>query len=164
MNTASATSASSDLASGPVRRLLATDASAGPAIARLALGAMILPHGAQKLLGWFGGYGFEGTMGFFTGTLGIPWILALAAILAEFFGGLALLAGIGVRLAAAAVGAVMAVAMVTVHWQHGFFMNWFGNQKGEGIEFFLLALALAAIGVVHGGGGFSIDRVLASRR
>lgn len=138
--------------------ILLTDARFSSLIARLALGAMILPHGLQKAFGAFGGYGFSGTMAYFTDTLGIPWILGLAAILAETVGGIALLVGFASRLSAAAVGITLAVAMLTVHAKNGFFMNWFGNQPGEGVEFFVLALALAAIVCVDGGGRFSLDR------
>ncbi|MCL5885338.1 MAG: DoxX family protein [Deltaproteobacteria bacterium] len=145
----------------PFVRAVGTTDDPAALLLRLALGVMILPHGMQKLFGWFGGYGFSGTVGFFTDTLGIPWILGVAAILAEFFGGLALVAGFLTRMAALAVGTVMLVAMTTVHLQHGFFMNWFGNQKGEGIEFFLLAIGIAATLVLKGGGSFSIDRKLA---
>ena len=139
------------------RRLFATDAHWTPTIARVALGAVILPHGAQKLLGWFGGYGFTGTMHWFTETMHIPWIFGFAAIVAESVGAVALLAGFASRLAAASVGVVMMVATVTVHAQHGFFMNWFGNQKGEGVEFFILSFALAAIVALYGGGKLSVD-------
>lgn len=139
-----------------VRSSVATTDSVAPLFLRLALGAMILPHGLQKTLGWFGGYGFAGTMQYFTQSFGAPWLLALLAILAESVGGLMLLAGAGTRLAALGVGAVMAVAM-TQHWQHGFFMNWFGAQQGEGIEFFILALGIAAALVVTGGGRWSVD-------
>ena len=136
--------------------LVATGDSLAPLFLRLSLGIMILPHGLQKTLGWFGGYGFNGTMGWLTGTLGAPWILALLAILAESVGGLMLLAGIGTRLAALGVGAVMVVA-ATTHWSNGFFMNWFGNQKGEGIEFHLLAVGIAVALLIMGGGRFSVD-------
>ncbi len=101
---------------------------------RLTLGLVILPHGAQKLLGWFGGYGFRGTMGYFTGTLGIPYALGLLAIVAESLGALALVAGLLTRPAALGIGIVMAVAALTSHRRHGFFMNWFGTQAGEGYE------------------------------
>jgi putative oxidoreductase len=117
---------------------------------------MILPHGLQKTLGWFGGYGFNGTMGWLTGTLGAPWILALLAILAESVGGLMLIAGAGTRVAALGVGAVMVVAAAT-HWSNGFFMNWSGAQKGEGIEFHLLAVGMAVALLILGGGKFSVD-------
>jgi putative oxidoreductase len=141
-----------------------TRSELAPAIARVALGLVILPHGAQKLLGWFGGYGFTGTMQWFTETMHIPWIFGFAAILAETIGGIALIAGLATRIAAAAVGAVFITAIVTVHAQHGFFINWFGNQKGEGIEYFLLGLALVAIVVIRGGGAGSVDRRLVSPR
>jgi putative oxidoreductase len=139
-----------------LRSSVATTDSVAPLFLRLALGAMILPHGLQKTLGWFGGYGFAGTMQYFTQSFGAPWLLALLAILAESVGGVMLLAGAGTRLAALGVGAVMAVA-ATQHWQHGFFMNWFGQQQGEGIEFFILALGIAAALVVTGGGRWSVD-------
>ena len=141
-------------------RSLATDADPVMLALRLALGAMILPHGAQKLLGWFGGYGFSGTMNFFTETMHIPALFALLAILAEFFGGLALIAGLGGRFAALTVGTVMVVAALTSHLRNGFFMNWFGNQAGEGFEFHLLAVAIALAIVVRGSGAWSVDRLL----
>src|SRR5689334_2721580 len=112
--------------------LVATGDSFAPTILRLTLAVMILPHGLQKTLGWFGGYGFKGTMSYLTGTIGAPWIFALLAILAESVGGLMLVAGAGTRVAALGVGGVMLVAAAQ-HWPNGFFMNWFGNQKGEGV-------------------------------
>jgi putative oxidoreductase len=124
---------------------------------------MMIPHGAQKLLGWFGGYGFAGTMQFFTETMGIPWLFGFLAIMAEFFGGLALLAGALTRLAALGVGIVMLVAAWTSHLQNGLFMNWYGNQAGEGVEFHLLAIAIALALVLRGGGYASLDaRLLAT--
>ena len=136
--------------------LVATGDSLAPLFLRLSLGIMILPHGLQKTLGWFGGYGFKGTMGWLTGTVGAPWIFALLAILAESVGALMLLAGVGTRVAALGIGAVMVVA-ATTHWSNGFFMNWFGNQKGEGIEFHLLAVGIAVALLIMGGGRFSVD-------
>jgi putative oxidoreductase len=136
--------------------VVATSDSLAPLFLRLSLGLMILPHGLQKTLGWFGGYGFNGTMGYLTNTVGAPWIFALLAILAESIGGLMLLTGFGTRVAAVGVGGVMLVA-AAMHWQNGFFMNWFGNQKGEGIEFHLLALGLVAALLVTGGGKWSVD-------
>lgn len=136
------------------------------AVARLALGAMILPHGSQKLLGTFGGHGFVGTMEFFTGTMGIPWIFAFLAIMAEFFGGLGLLSGLLGRVAAAGVAAVMLVAVLTSHLQHGFFMNWFGALPAgaEGWEFHLLAIALAVVVMIRGSGAWSLDRAITRMR
>lgn len=145
-------------------RLLATPADPVATIARLALGVMIVPHGMQKLFGVFGGYGFTGTMQFFTGTLGIPWVLGLLAIVAEFFGGLGLISGLLGRLAALGVGSVMLVAALTSHVRNGFFMNWFGAQMGEGIEFFILAIALALVVLVRGSGAWSVDRAVVRRR
>jgi putative oxidoreductase len=143
-----------------VHTLLATGDRGTPAIARIALGLVILPHGLQKTLGLFGGYGFDGTMAFFTDTMGLPWWVALAVVAIESVGALTLLVGAASRLAAAGVAAVMLGAALTSHVEHGFFMNWFGNQAGEGFEFHILALALASIVMVAGGGKGSIDRRL----
>lgn len=137
-----------------------TNDSAAPTVLRLALGFMILPHGLQKTLGWFGGYGFKGTMGYLTGEVGAPWIFALLAILAESVGGLMLIVGFGTRIAALGVGGVMLVA-ATMHWSNGFFMNWFGNQKGEGVEFHLLAIGMVVALLILGGGKWSVDRLFA---
>jgi putative oxidoreductase len=142
--------------------LLATSDAIAPVVLRVTLGAVMLPHGAQKLLGWFGGYGFRGTMGFFTGTLHVPAPLALLVIVAESFGALALVAGLCTRVAAAGIAAVMVGAIALTHAPHGFFMNWFGNQAGEGFEYHLLAIGLAAALVITGGGRASIDRALAA--
>ena len=141
--------------------ILATADDLAPLLARVTLGAVMFPHGAQKLLGWFGGYGFAGTMGFFTSKMGIPAPLAFLVIMTEFFGALALLTGLMSRLSALAIGVTMLVAGYVNYGVSGsFFMNWFGNQKGEGVEYFLLALGLAAIVVVRGGGKWSLDAFL----
>jgi len=145
---------------GGLRLILATTNEAAPLLARLTLGAVMFPHGAQKLLGWFGGYGFAGTMGFFTGKMGIPAAFAAIAIFAEFFGSLGLLSGLLSRLSAFGIAAVMLVAVATTHLPNGFFMNWSGAQKGEGFEYHLLALGLAAIVMLRGGGALSLDGLL----
>lgn len=137
-----------------------TDEDYGALVARLALGIVMFPHGAQKLLGWFGGYGFTGTMSFFTQTMGLPWIVGFLVIMIEFFGSLALILGVVSRLASLSIGVVMIGAVVTTHWQVGFFMNWNGNLSGEGFEFHLLALGLAAVLMIKGSGAFSIDRTI----
>lgn len=129
-------------------------------IARLVLGGVMFPHGAQKLLGWFGGHGFSGTMGFFTGQMGLPWIIAFLVIVIEFFGSIALIAGALSRLASLGIGAVMIGAVLTSHVQYGFFMNWTGNQAGEGFEYHLLALGLVAVLLIKGSGIWSIDRYI----
>jgi putative oxidoreductase len=129
-------------------------------VLRVVLGLVIFAHGAQKMLGWFGGYGFSGTMGFFTKSMGIPAPFAFLAICAEFFGGLGLILGLLTRIAAFGVGVNMLVAVATVHWKHGLFANWTGAQKGEGFEFHLLALAIVTAIIVQGAGALSLDQVI----
>ncbi len=145
-----------------LERFLKTDASKTLLVQRALLGVVMLPHGAQKLLGWFGGYGFSGTMNYFTGAMHMPSALAFLVIASEAFGSLGLVLGLGTRLAAFGAAATMIGALLTTHLKVGFFMNWFGNQQGEGFEFHLLALALALPLVVRGGGAFAIDRGLLS--
>src|ERR1700687_5503736 len=143
-----------------IRRLFASDDSTATAILRLVLGLVFFAHGAQKMLGWFGGFGFAGTMGFFTGTMHIPAPLAFLAIAAEFFGGLGLILGFLTRIAAFGIAMNMLVAISTVHSAFGFFMNWSGTQRGEGFEYHLLVLAMTAFLMIRGAGAFSVDRVL----
>jgi putative oxidoreductase len=145
-----------------VRSILATSGDYGSLVGRLALAVTLFPHGAQKALGWFGGYGFTGTMGFFTQQMGTPAPLAVLAIAAEFLGPIALAAGLFGRIAALGIAVTMAVAALTVHLPHGFFMNWFGAQKGEGVEFFILTIGLALAVIIKGSGALSLDRLLAS--
>lgn len=147
-----------------LQAVFGTERDFGSLVSRLTLAAVIFPHGAQKALGWFGGYGLEGTMGFFTQQMGIPGPLAAMAIAAEFLGPLMLVLGLGGRVAAFGIGVTMAVAAATVHVQHGFFMNWFGQQKGEGIEFFILAIGLAVAVMIKGSGAWSLDRLFASKK
>jgi len=143
-----------------IQTITKTSDSFAPVIARVTLGLVFFPHGAQKLLGWFGGYGFSGTMGFFTGAMHIPTVFAFLAIVTEFFGALALIFGAFSRVAAFGIATIMIVAVVTTHLANGFFMNWFGNQKSEGYEYHLLVLALAAIVFVYGAGKASVDAAL----
>ena len=130
---------------------------------RIVLGLVILPHGAQKLLGWFGGYGFSGTMGFFTGTLGIPAPIAALVIVGESFGALALVLGLASRLSAFGISAIMIGAVLTTHLANGFFMNWFGGAPGEGFEYHLLALGLSIPLVIAGGGAGALDSWIGDR-
>lgn len=132
-------------------------------ILRLVLGVVFFAHGAQKMLGWFGGYGFKGTMGFFTQTMHIPAAFAFLAIAAEFFGGLGLLVGLLTRVAAFGITVNMLVAIFTVHVANGFFMNWSGQQKGEGFEYHLLVLAMTTALMIRGAGAFSIDRAISEK-
>lgn len=146
-----------------LRKLFITQDTLAPTILRIALGIVILPHGAQKLLGWFGGYGFSGTMSFFTDTMGIPAVFAALAIVAEFFGGLGLITGTLTRLSAFGTGITIAVAALMVHTKYGFFMNWFGTQGGEGYEYHILFVGMALSLILTGGGKFSIDRFIAAK-
>ena len=132
-----------------LRSLLSTKPCLGSLVARLALGLVMFPHGAQKALGWFGGHGFAGTMGFFTGMMHIPAPLAFLAILAEFAGSLGLIVGLFGRVAAFGIACVMTVAILTVHLSNGFFMNWFGTQKGEGFEYHPLRHATSSPAEPH---------------
>ena len=145
-----------------LRVITATDGSVATAILRVVLGIVFFAHGAQKMLGWFGGYGFSGTMGFFTGTMHIPAVFAFFAICAEFFGGLGLLLGLLTRIAAFGIAVNMLVVIAMVHHKFGFFMNWDGTQKGEGFEYHLLVLAMTVCLMMKGAGGASVDRVLSA--
>ena len=125
---------------------------------RLAMGVVMFPHGAQKMLGWFGGYGFAGTMQFFTGTMHIPALFAVLAILAEFVGSILLIAGALTRFAALAITANLLVAASVTHLAaNGFFMNWTGQQKGEGIEYFIYAVVVGVVLIAAGAGKYSVD-------
>jgi putative oxidoreductase len=139
------------------KKLVWTDGNTTGLVLRLALGIVIFPHGAQKLLGWFGGGGVSGTMGFFE-TLGIPALLTWLVILAEFFGSLALLAGFLTRLCAAGIGCVMLGAIYHVHWENGFFMG------DGGFEYHLLALGVVLALLITGGGRASVDQALSRRK
>jgi putative oxidoreductase len=143
-----------------LRKLTATDHTIAITILRIVLGIVFFAHGAQKMLGWFGGYGFTGTMGYFTGTMHIPAVFAFLAIAAEFFGGLGLIFGLLTRVAAFGIAVNMLVAVITVHSQFGFFANWSGTQKGEGYEYHLLVLAMCAFLMIKGAGAVSVDRKL----
>src|SRR5208337_4541239 len=114
-----------------LNKLIHANPDAAPTILRLALGAVFFAHGAQKMLGWWGGYGFSATMHGFE-HMGIPAVFALLAIVAEFCGGIGLILGLLSRVAAFGIACVMLVAIVKVHAANGFFMNWAGQQKGEG--------------------------------
>ena len=129
----------------------------GLLITRIFLGLVMFPHGAQKVLGWFGGGGFNATMGFFTQQLHIPAVFAFLAIMAEFLGSIGLIVGLGTRMAAFGIGSTMAVAVLMIHSHVGFFMNWFGSQQGEGFEYHLLVIGMALVLMIKGGGAFSLD-------
>jgi putative oxidoreductase len=132
-------------------------------IMRVTLGGVIFAHGAQKLLGWFGGYGFEGTMGYFTGTQGLPYIVGLLVILGESLGAIALALGLFTRFMAGSIFVIMVGALILDHAQYGFFMDWFRNQKGEGIEFDILTFGLAIPILISGAGAYSLDKFLSKK-
>jgi putative oxidoreductase len=142
-----------------MKKLMGTSNDVAFTILRFVLGVVFFAHGAQKMLGWFGGYGFHGTMGFFE-HIGMPAPVAFLVICTEFFGGLGLIVGLLTRIAALGIGGEMIGAIFIVHLPNGFFMNWFGNQKGEGVEYHLLVIAMAAALLLRGGGAFSVDRAL----
>lgn len=146
-----------------MKTLFQTDDAWSSLILRVMLGIVIFPHGAQKLLGWFGGFGFVGTMGFFTGQMHIPAILAFLVIIGESFGSLGLIIGFLSRVAAFGISCIMLGAIYLVHWPNGFFMNWFGKQAGEGFEYHLLVLAISIAILIAGSGRWSVDREIAMK-
>ena len=131
---------------------------------RLTAGLILFPHGAQKMLGIFGGYGFSGTMGYFTDVLHLPWIIGFLVIFIEFAGAIALILGFASRIWAASTIVLMIGIILSSHLDNGFFMNWFGNQKGEGFEYHLLMIGLCTAILVSGSGKFSLDRKLSVNR
>ncbi len=143
-----------------VKKLFRTDNDYLLAIVRAVLGIVFLAHGAQKVLGWFGGYGFSASLNGME-HMGIPEIFALLAIAAEFAGGLGLIVGLLSRVAAFGLFVEMSVAIATVHAGNGFFMNWMGSKKGEGFEYHLLAMALLVVVMFRGAGALSLDRIIA---
>ena len=142
-----------------------TTDSTAPTIIRIVLSSVLWAHGAQKLLGWFGGYGFDGTMGFLTGTVGLPSVVALLVILIEFFGAVFLVAGFATRIAALGIIGNFLGVVISSHLSSGFFMNWSGQaNKGEGLEFFVLLFGLAIISLIKGGGRASVDAVISHNK
>lgn len=129
-------------------------------ISRLTLGIVILPHGLQLLFGWFGGYGFTESMKYFTDTAQLPWLVGLLVILLQSVGALLLIAGMAARPLALATIFLFTGMIVTAHLDHGFFMNWYGTQKGEGFEYHLLVIGLALLLLVDGAGKYSVDYLL----
>jgi putative oxidoreductase len=140
--------------------LLRTNSDIALTIVRVVLGVVFFAHGAQKALGWFGGYGFAGTVKSFKEQMGVPPPLATLAIAAEFLGGMGLVLGLLGRIAALGIAATMLVAILKVNGRFGLFLDWFGNQKGHGIEFHLLALAISVAIILDGSGPLSLDALL----
>jgi putative oxidoreductase len=129
-------------------------------VPRVILGCVMLPHGAQKLFGWFGGFGFTNTMTYFTQTTGLPWIIAFLIVMGESLGSLGLILGFFTRLSALGLICIMVGAIITVHIPNGFFMNWFGKQAGEGFEYHLLVIGMSIPLLISGGGKYSVDALI----
>ncbi len=144
-----------------MKKLLATNDNSAITVIRVLLGIILFPHGAQKLLGWFGGYGFTGTMGFLTGMQHLPYIIGLLVIIIEFFGSLFLIIGFATRYVAVAIIVLFAGIIFTVHLNNGFFMNWnMAPNTGEGYEYHLLVITIAIALLINGAGRFSADRAI----
>ena len=146
-----------------MKTLFQTDEAWSGLILRVMLGLVMLPHGAQKLLGWYGGFGFAGTMGFFTEQMHVPAVVAFLVIIGESFGSLGLIMGFLTRFTAASLSLIMAGAIAMVHWPNGFFMNWFGKQAGEGFEYHLLVIGMSLALLAAGAGKWSVDGAIARK-
>ena len=141
-------------------KILATHPNIGSSISRWTLGLVLFPHGAQKLLGLFGGYGYSATMEGLTTQMGLPAIVAFSVIIIEFFGSLSLILGCFSRFWAVSFAALIIGIISKTQWEHGFFMNWFGNQAGEGYEYSLLVIGLSLSVLVNGSGKWALDTVI----
>jgi putative oxidoreductase len=145
-------------------RLLRTERDLAMFFLRLTIAVVLFPHGAQKIFGWFGGHGLEATLYHFSNVLGIPFLFGILAIAAEFLGSISILIGFLTRIVAFIVAIEMIFAAYLAHMQFGFFMNWLGQQKGEGFEYHILLIGICLALMLKGGGRWSVDRVLAARR
>ena len=146
-----------------IKKMLNTESNWGALVARLALGIVLFPHGAQKMLGWFGGYGFTATIDAFTDQMELPWLVAFAVICIEFFGSIFIVLGLASRLWSLAIGGLFIGIIFTTHLEHGFFMNWYGNQAGEGYEYALLMVGIALAVLINGSGKYALDTQLVKR-
>jgi putative oxidoreductase len=140
-----------------IQKIIKTNENWGQLIARLTLGLVLFPHGAQKMLGLFGGYGFTATIEALTNQMQLPWLIAFLVIIIEFFGAIFLIIGFANRIWSLAILFLFVGIIFTEQIQHGFFMNWFGAQQGEGYEYSILVIGLAISILINGAGKFSID-------
>lgn len=140
------------------REIFQTDNTTGFMFLRLSLGIVMFFHGAQKLLGWFGGPGYEKTVEMFATNYGFPSFIAVLIIVVEFFGSIGLVVGLFTRVAAMAIAINIGICAYINHLRYGFFMNWFGKQAGEGYEYHILVLGICFALIVKGAGTFSFDR------
>lgn len=145
------------------RTLVKTNPNIGFSIARMTLGLVIFPHGAQKLLGLFGGYGYSATIEMFTTQMGLPSSVAFSVIMIEFFGSISLILGLFSRFWVISLAGLFTGIIITTQLEHGFFMNWYGNQAGEGYEYSLLVIGLALSIVFNGSGKWSIDSLISKK-
>jgi putative oxidoreductase len=143
------------------REFLKTDNSPAQLFIRLALGVVIFPHGSQKILGWFGGPGITKTLQAFEG-MGFPAWSVVLLMGVEFLGSALLICGFLTRVWAIGIGVSITICMFLNHVQNGFFMNWLGQQKGEGFEYHILVIGICLALLVKGGGAISVDRKLAT--
>ena len=145
-----------------LRTIFTTDNSRVGLILRLTTGPVLLPHGAQNMLGWFGGSGSSSEMKHLTQDAGLPAFISLLVILIEFFGALMLITGTGTRIAAFCVIVLFMGIIWYVHGKMGFFMNWFGTMPAgtEGYEYHLLVIGLAIAVLFTGGGRWSADGLI----
>ncbi|MGD2126644.1 MAG: DoxX family protein [Desulfobacteraceae bacterium] len=141
------------------KEFVKTDRSPAQLIIRIALGVVMFPHGAQKVFGWFGGAGYAKTIEAFAG-MGFPAWTTVVLMVTETLGAVLLILGFLTRVWAMGIGIAMTICMFMNHVQHGFFMNWFGQQKGEGFEYHILVLGIVLALIIRGGGVFSMDRKL----
>jgi putative oxidoreductase len=144
--------------------LFFSDGSWSGLILRITIALTMFPHGAQKLLGLFGGYGFKPTIDYFTNTMKLPWIIAILIVVIEFICPIALLIGVGSRLCSLLVIIIMTGAIITTNYKFGFFMNWFGTQTGEGFEYHLIVIGICIALLFTGSGKYSIDGIIHSLR
>ncbi|MDH4231829.1 MAG: DoxX family protein [Nitrospirota bacterium] len=147
-----------------IRDFLKTDDTTAALVLRLTLGCVMFAHGAQKVLGWYGGPGVEKTLHLFSSSMGFPPPLTLLVMATEFLGSIALITGFLTRLSALAIAVNLGTCAYMNHLKHGFFMNWFGHQKGEGFEFHILVIGIAFALMITGGGVFSLDRSLTGQK
>jgi putative oxidoreductase len=131
---------------------------------RIVLAIEIFPHGMAKLVGWYGGDGFEQTMKYFTDVVGLPYPLSFIIIIVESFGTLLLVTGLGVRIISALLAFIMMGAVLLEHGKFGFLMNWSGQQQGEGFQFHLLIFSIAICLLAKGAGKWSFDAALNKRK
>lgn len=129
-------------------------------VMRLTIGLIIFPHGAQKMLGWFQGPGFSKEMEHLTVHMHLPWLISISVILIEFFGAISLIIGLASRVWAIIFGILFTGIIFTAHLEYGFFMNWFGHQKGKGYEYHLLVIGLCIALLLNGSGKYSADQLI----